>query len=233
MWRFWIKTPANGELVIFDRSWYGLILDEVVNGLITNAELRRAVQDVLDFERTLADEGALIVKFFLHIHQDEQKLRFKKRLKNPETTWRVEPADWEQHAKYEQYSQAIVSLQKFTATDWAPWTIVPATDVRFAQLKIYETLIAALQGKLGVAERQPGTRPAPSPTSPDVEEANTPTPEYAPTVGPETSAADLEGVKIETEVVKQRQATSRRKKTAQPKEVPAEDPSATPGTNLP
>lgn len=161
MWRFWRRIPAWGELVIFDRSWYGRVLGEYVDGLISEEERRRALQDILDFERTLADEGVLICKFFLHISPEEQKKRFKQRLKNPNASWRVEPDDWEQHAKYPAYYKILEETFEQTTMDWAPWTVVAASNQRYAQLTIQETLIAALENHPDIVTELPAQAAAP------------------------------------------------------------------------
>lgn len=148
LWRFWLKTPARGEFAIFDRSWYGRVLVERVEGFIPDTEWRRAYRDILDFEHTLADDGTLIIKFFLHISKDEQKQRFKKLLKDPLTAWHVEPEDWEHHAKYDEYVLAIEEMLERTESEWGPWTIVEATNRLHTRMKIFETIIARLEERL-------------------------------------------------------------------------------------
>jgi len=98
LWRFWSKLPARGEWAIFDRSWYGRVMVERVENLIPEAEWRRAFRDIVDFERTLADDGCQIIKFFLHISKSEQKRRFDKLSKDPMTSWQVTAEDWEHTA---------------------------------------------------------------------------------------------------------------------------------------
>jgi AMP-polyphosphate phosphotransferase len=148
LWRFWLKLPARGEWAIFDRSWYGRVLVERVEGFIQEPAWRRAYRDIADFERTIADDGTLICKFFLHISKAEQKQRFKKLLKDPLMAWHVEPEDWEHHAKYDQYVLAIEEMLERTETEWGPWTIVEATDRRHTRIKIFETLVNALETRL-------------------------------------------------------------------------------------
>jgi len=148
LWRLWLKLPARGEWAIFDRSWYGRVLVERVEKLTPEREWRLAFRDIVDFERTLADDGCLIVKFFLHISPREQKKRFKKLSADPLTAWHVTAEDWEHHSKYDDYLQAYEEAFERTETEWGPWTIVEATDRRFARVKVYQTLIAALEGRL-------------------------------------------------------------------------------------
>jgi polyphosphate kinase 2 (PPK2 family) len=148
LWRFWLKTPNYGEMAIFDRSWYGRVLVERVEGLTPVAEWRKGYRDIADFERTLADDGYAIVKFFLHISEKEQKRRFKKLETDPLKSWHVQPEDWEHHRKYKEYVVAIEEMLERTDTEWGPWTIVEATDRRWARVKIFETIIRRLEDAL-------------------------------------------------------------------------------------
>jgi len=149
LWRFWLKIPASGEWAIFDRSWYGRVLVERVEKLVPEADWRRGYRDIIDFERTLADDNTLIIKFFLHISKQEQKRRFNKLAKDPLTAWHVTPEDWDHHEHYEDWYVAYEEAFERTESEWAPWTIVEATDRRFTWVKIYQTVIHALEEKLG------------------------------------------------------------------------------------
>jgi polyphosphate kinase 2 (PPK2 family) len=148
LWRFWLKLPNYGEMAIFDRSWYGRVLVERVEGFTPEEQWRRAYQDIVDFERTLADDGYVLIKFFLHICQEEQLRRFKKLEKDPLESWHIQPEDWEHHRKYGDYELAIEEMLERTETEWGPWTIVEATDRRWARVKVFETIIAALETAL-------------------------------------------------------------------------------------
>lgn len=150
LWRFWLKIPARGEWAIFDRSWYGRIMVERVESLVSEQKWRRAYRDIVDFERTLADDGHLIIKFFLHISQEEQKRRFKKLAKDPLTAWYVTAEDWEHHRNYDNWTLAYEEAFERTETEWGPWTIVEATDRRFTWVKIYKTVISSLEEALGL-----------------------------------------------------------------------------------
>lgn len=149
LWRFWLKIPAYGEMAIFDRSWYGRVLVERVEGLTPPEEWTKAYRDIVDFERMLADDGAVIVKFWLHISKAEQKRRFKKLEKTPLEAWHVQPEDWEHHRKYDAYLLAVEEMLERTDTEWGPWTIVEATSRWYAQRKVFDSLIAALEDRLG------------------------------------------------------------------------------------
>jgi polyphosphate kinase 2 (PPK2 family) len=148
LWRFWQKTPNYGEMAIFDRSWYGRLLVERVEGLTPAAEWRKGYRDIVDFERTLADDGYVITKFFLHISKKEQERRFKRLEKDPLKSWHVQPEDWEHHSKYKDYVVAIEEMLERTDTEWGPWTIVEATDRRWARIKIFQTIIRRLEEAL-------------------------------------------------------------------------------------
>ena len=148
LWRFWLKLPNYGEMSIFDRSWYGRVLVERVEGLTPEKEWRKAYRDIANFERTIADDGYVIIKFWLHISQEEQEQRFKKLEKDPLMAWHVQPEDWEHHRKYDEYLLAVEEMLERTETEWGPWTIVEATDRRWARVKIFETIICRLEESL-------------------------------------------------------------------------------------
>jgi polyphosphate kinase 2 (PPK2 family) len=148
LWRFWLKIPGKGEWAIFDRSWYGRTLVERVEGLIPERGWRRAYLDIVNFERTLADEGYLIIKFFLHISREEQKKRFDKLISDPLTAWQVLPEDWEHHKNYDEWRLAYEETFERTETESGPWTIVEATNRRYTSVKIFETIINSLETQL-------------------------------------------------------------------------------------
>jgi polyphosphate kinase 2 (PPK2 family) len=171
LWRFWLKTPNYGEMAIFDRSWYGRVLVERVEELTPVREWRKGYRDIVDFERTLADDGYVIIKFFLHISKQEQKRRFKRLEKDPLKSWHVQPEDWEHHRKYGEYLVAIEEMLERTDTEWGPWTIVEATDRRWARVKIFQTIIRRLEESLTERGHDlPEEEPFPVPEE-DLEEA--------------------------------------------------------------
>jgi polyphosphate kinase 2 (PPK2 family) len=149
LWRFWLKIPACGEWAIFDRSWYGRVMVERVEKLIAENEWRRAYRDIVDFERALADDNHLIIKFFLHISKQEQNRRFNKLSKDPLNAWHVSAEDWDHHRHYDDWLIAYEEAFERTETEWGPWTIVEATNRRFTTVKIYQTIISALEERLG------------------------------------------------------------------------------------
>jgi AMP-polyphosphate phosphotransferase len=149
LWRFWLKVPNHGEMVIFDRSWYGRVLEDRVEQTVPEEAWRDAYRDIVEFERMLADDGTAILKFFLHISRKEQKERFRKLEKNPLESWRVTEADWARHKKYDEYLSAIEEMLELTDSEFAPWTIVEATSKWYARKRIFEILIGALEKRLG------------------------------------------------------------------------------------
>ena len=155
LWRFWIKIPGKGEWAIFDRSWYGRTLVERVEGLISESSWRRAYRDIVNFERTLADEGYLIIKFFLHISREEQKRRFDKLIADPLTAWQVLSEDWEHHKQYDDWRLAYEETFERTETESGPWTIVEATNRRYTTVKIFETLVESLSRQLAAMDALP------------------------------------------------------------------------------
>ncbi len=148
LWRFWLKLPNYGQMAIFDRSWYGRVLVERLEGLTPEKEWRKAYRDIVDFERTLADDGCVIIKFFLHIRQKEQARRLKKLEKDPLESWRVEPEDWEHNRNYDRWLIATEEMLERTFTEWGPWTIVEATNRYWTRVKIFETIIQRLESAL-------------------------------------------------------------------------------------
>jgi AMP-polyphosphate phosphotransferase len=153
LWRFWLKIPAKGEWAIFDRSWYGRVLVERMENLVKEKDWKRAYRDIVDFERTLADDGTLILKFFLHISKKEQEKRFMKLTNDPLNAWRVTNEDLRNHKRYKKWLRVYEEMLEQTDTEWGPWTIVEATDRRHTQVKVYQTIIQGLEARLGVSSQ--------------------------------------------------------------------------------
>lgn len=149
LWRFWVRTPEAGRMAIFDRSWYRRVLLERVRKLVSGKQLKFAYGEINNFERNLADHGAVIVKLFLHISKEEQKRRFKKLESDADTAWRVTKDDWLHHKKYDDYLSAAEQMLEKTSTEYAPWVVVPATNHNFAVAKIFDTTIRAIESKIG------------------------------------------------------------------------------------
>jgi polyphosphate kinase 2 (PPK2 family) len=153
LWRFWIKTPPKGKIAVFDRSWYGRVLVERVGKFAKKREWQRAYGEITSFERQLTDDGTVIMKFFLHISQKEQKKRFEKLQKSPTTAWKVTKEDWKHHKQYGKYLEATEDMLAKTDTDFAPWTIVESHDRRFATIKVFKTVIDTIERKIERAKR--------------------------------------------------------------------------------
>src|SRR5262245_37823268 len=154
LWRFWTKLPARGNIAIFDRSWYGRVLVERVDKLVPGKVWRSAYDEILSFERQLTDDGAVLVKFWLHIDKKEQRKRFKKISKDPAESWKVTKEDWRHNEEYNRYLKAVEEMFERTSTPAAPWTIVEAHDRRHASIKVFQTLISAIEQALA-AKGQP------------------------------------------------------------------------------
>lgn len=154
LWRFWTKLPAYGELAIFDRSWYGRVLVERVEGFCTEAEWKRAYREINEFERTLTDDGAILVKLFLQITKDEQLARFRRREADPYKHWKISDEDWRNRKKWDQHIEAAEEMFERTHTTYAPWTIIPANFKWYARVKFAKTVCQALRKALGRPEKE-------------------------------------------------------------------------------
>lgn len=152
LWRFWTKTPEKGRMAIFDRSWYRRVMVDRFDGEIGEGELAGAFQDILSFEKQLTDDGMVIIKFFLHISKEEQKIRFKKLEKAAESSWRVTKEDWKRNKGYDRYLRMNEEMLERTDTDYAPWTIIEATDKNYAAMKIISSVTARLEHELNERE---------------------------------------------------------------------------------
>ncbi len=161
LWRFWTALPAAGNFAIFDRSWYGRVLLERVEGLTPKRQWRQAYEDIEQFERQLADSGVVLVKFWLHISKREQKRRFRRIEKNPATAWKVGKDEWKHHRRYQDWLEAVEEMLQRTQTAYAPWTVVEATQGRYARVKVFESVLQAVQRELERRASQPQAEPKP------------------------------------------------------------------------
>ncbi len=149
LWRFWLKLPNYGHMAIFDRSWYGRVTVERVEYELSQRDYMRAYNDIVDFERLIARDGYVIVKFFLHISREEQAQRFKQMEKDPLESWRLEEEDLERHKHYDLWLRVYEEMLERTDTSFGSWTIVEATDRYFMLDKVYRTLVNAIESRLG------------------------------------------------------------------------------------
>jgi len=145
LWRFWPALPGWGGMAVLDRSWYGRVLVERVEGFATDVQWRRAYEEIRDFEHMLAAEGMLLVKLWLHVSPEEQLERFEKRAADPLKAWKLTDEDWRNRERRPQYEAAIEDMLAETSTDLAPWTLVEADSKRYARVKVAETVIAAIE----------------------------------------------------------------------------------------
>ena len=148
LWRFWRHVPAKGEIVIFDRSWYGRVLVERVEGYCTTSDWMRAFDEINQFEEQLVDAGAIVTKFWLQISKEEQLRRFHEREKTAFKRFKITPDDWRNRKKWGAYETALGDMVDRTSTEIAPWTLVEADDKYFARLKIFRTILRRLEAAL-------------------------------------------------------------------------------------
>lgn len=144
LWRFWNKLPPFGTLAVFDRSWYGRVLVERVEGFATEKEWNQAYREINDFEKTLIDNGTILIKTFMAISKNEQLKRFKERQKEPFKHWKINDEDWRNRRKWKQHNEAASVMFEKTSTKIAPWTIIPADYKWYARVKFAETVYETL-----------------------------------------------------------------------------------------
>lgn len=144
LWRFWRRLPEAGELTIFDRTWYGRVLVERVEGFARPDAWRRAYDEINAFERTLTADGVRLVKIFLHISRAEQKRRFEEREEDPLKRYKIGPDDWRNRKKWPEYERAIQEMLDRTHRPDAPWVLVAANSKRHARLEVLRAVIAAM-----------------------------------------------------------------------------------------
>ncbi len=146
LWRFWPSLPGWGGMAVFDRSWYGRVLVERVEGLATREQWLRAYDEINGFERTLADEGTILIKFWMHISGKEQIKRFKAREKDPLKTWKLTDEDWRNREKRDEYKQAVDDMFARTSIEpHATWHLIPAESKRYARVAVLDTVIEEIE----------------------------------------------------------------------------------------
>ncbi len=144
--RFWPALPGWGGMAVFDRSWYGRVLVERVEELATREQWLRAYDEINGFERTLSDEGTILIKFWLHISGDEQLRRFERREKDPLKTWKLTEDDWRNRERRAEYKQAVEDMVARTSHDpHAVWHLIPAESKRYARVAVIETVISEIE----------------------------------------------------------------------------------------
>ncbi len=145
MWRFWSKVPPYGQTAIFDRSWYGRVLVERVEGFATPKEWSRAYREINDFERALVDDNAILVKLFFSITKEEQLDRFEKRAADPLKYWKISEEDWRNRAKWDEHIAAAEDMFRLTSTEVAPWYIIPADSKYFERVATLRLVVERIE----------------------------------------------------------------------------------------
>jgi polyphosphate kinase 2 (PPK2 family) len=146
--RFADALPGWGGMAVLDRSWYGRVLVERVEGFATKAQWRRAYAEINDYERALCHDGMILVKLWLHVSDEEQLKRFKAREKDPLKRWKLTDEDWRNREKRPQYEAAIEEMVKRTSTEYAPWHLIEAENKRYARVKVIETVCEAVEARI-------------------------------------------------------------------------------------
>ncbi|MBB4919406.1 polyphosphate kinase 2 family protein [Streptosporangium saharense] len=145
LWRFWPVLPGWGGMTVLDRSWYGRVLVERVEGFASEEQWSRAYDEIVEFERTLAAEGMIMVKFWMHVSPEEQLRRFEDRAGDPLRVWKLTDEDWRNRDKRPQYEAAVEEMLARTDQPQAPWHVVPGDDKRLARVVVAETVCAAIE----------------------------------------------------------------------------------------
>ena len=148
LWRFWRQLPKDGHIVLFDRTWYGRVMVERVEGFAPEERWRMAYDEINEFERSLARWGAVVLKFWLHIDQDEQLRRFRDRENTPEKRYKITAEDWRNREKWPAYQTAVDEMLQRTSTRSAPWIVVEGNDKKYARLKVLRAVREALEERL-------------------------------------------------------------------------------------
>ncbi len=145
LWRFWTRLPRSGHICIFDRTWYGRVMVERLEGFCKEDDWKRAYNEINEFERQLTDWGAVVLKFWIQIDQDTQLARFTDRQNTPEKQWKLTEEDWRNREKWPQYEEAINEMLQKTSTENAPWFIIESNDKKYARIKTLKIIIKALE----------------------------------------------------------------------------------------
>lgn len=148
LWRFWQAMPKDGHVAVFDRTWYGRVMVERIEGFCTAEEWKRAYREINDMEAQFAHSGAIVLKFWLQIDRDEQERRFQERMNTPEKRWKITDEDWRNRAKWNLYEEAVDEMLIRTSTTYAPWIIVEGNCKYYARIKVLETVVDAIEKRL-------------------------------------------------------------------------------------
>ena len=145
LWRFFTRLPRSGHVAIFDRTWYGRVMVERIEGFCSENDWKRAYNEINEFEKELYDWGAVIIKFWIQIDKDTQLERFTLRQNTPEKQWKITDEDWRNREKWDQYETAVNEMLQKTSTTYAPWHIIESVDKKYARLKTLEIIVDAIE----------------------------------------------------------------------------------------
>ena len=148
LWRFWNRLPKTGHIAVFDRTWYGRVMVERLEGFCKENDWQRAYNEINEFEKELDDWGAVIIKFWVQIDKETQLERFTQRQNTPEKQWKITDEDWRNREKWDQYEEAVNEMLKKTSTSFAPWHILESNDKRYARIKALKIVINEIEKKL-------------------------------------------------------------------------------------
>ena len=154
LWRYWTRLPKAGHVGIYDRSWYGRVLVERVEGFATHEQWSRAYDEINQFERDMVDWGAILLKFWVDVSPEEQLRRFEDRANDPAKQWKITDEDWRNREKYPQYKEAIDDMFRLTSTTFAPWVVLESDDKKHARIKALRIIVDALEQRLEYGEEE-------------------------------------------------------------------------------
>ena len=145
LWRFWTKLPKSGHVAIFDRTWYGRVMVERIEGFCSEDDWKRAYGEINEFEKELTDWGAVVLKFWIHIDPETQLERFTMRQNTPEKQWKITEEDWRNRDKWPAYEEAVEEMLRKTSTEYAPWYIIESVDKKYARIRTLQIVTDALE----------------------------------------------------------------------------------------
>ncbi len=148
LWRFWRRLPETGQIAIFDRSWYGRVMVERIEGFCTEAEWTRAYREINQFERQLIDFGTILLKFWIQISKDEQLKRFQDRSDDILRSWKLTEEDWRNREKWDLYETAVDDMLLKTSTIHSPWSVIEGNSKYYARVKVLQTVVEKLSQEL-------------------------------------------------------------------------------------
>jgi polyphosphate kinase 2 (PPK2 family) len=155
LWRYQVRLPEDGQIALFDHSWYARVLVERVEKVVPKRVWSLAYEQIAQFERWLVDDGQVLVKFFFHVSQREQRRRLRRMEADARQRWKVQPEDWRRNHRYARWMPAIEEMIARTDRPGAPWTLVEATDARWARVRVFETIVSRMEQALARREAAP------------------------------------------------------------------------------